>query len=131
MAYSFDVAASKDAAIASIVNAVAVAKPDCSGLIIRTDNGTQYVSKFMESARMLGLRQEFIWRHTPQQNGHVESFHKTLKKEYLWPHEFTSYRDAEAVIAGAYEDYNERRIHSALGYVTPNEFIKKWGMRNR
>ena len=102
VAYFFDVAASKDAAIASIVNAVAMAKPDCSGLIIRTDNGTQYVSKFMEFARMLGLRQEFIWRHTPQQNGHVDSY-KTLKKEYPRPHEFTSYQDAEA-----YADYNER-----------------------
>jgi len=132
ISYSFDVTASKDAAIESIVNAIAAVKPDCSKLIIRTDNGSQYVSrKFREAIVILGARQEFIWYHTPQQNGHVESFHKTLKKEYLWPHEFANYQDAEVIIAKAFADYNNSRIHSSLGYVTPNEFIKKWEMRNR
>jgi len=37
--------------------------------------------------------------HTPQQNGHVESFHKTLKKEYLWSHEFSNYQQAEIILA--------------------------------
>lgn len=31
---------------------------------------------------------EFIFANTPEQNGHIESFHKTLKKEYLWPLDF-------------------------------------------
>lgn len=132
ISYSFDVTASKDTAIESIVNAIAAVKPDCSKLIIRTDNGSQYVSKkFREAITILGARQEFIWHHTPQQNGHVESFHKTLKKEYLWPHEFANYQEAEAVITKAYSDYNQFRIHSSLGYITPNEFLIQWEMRNR
>ena len=112
--YTFDVTASKDAATESIIHAIASANPDCAKLIIITDNGSQYISKkFREAITLLGARQEFIWYHTPQQNGHVESFHKILKKEYLWPHEFENFQSAQLVIAKAFEDYNHSRIHSA------------------
>ncbi len=130
--YSFDVSASKNAAIESIVNAIASEKPDASKLTIRTDNGSQYISnKFRESVQLLGARQEFIYYNTPEQNGHIESFHKTLKKEYVWPCEFANYQDAEIVIANAFWDYNHSRIHSALGYLTPDEFAIQWEMRNK
>ena len=109
-----------------------LSNPDCAKLIIRTDNGSQYVSrKFKEAILLLGARQEFIWHHTPQQNGHVESFHKTLKKEYLWPHEFENFQSAQVRITKAFEDYNDSRIHSALGYITPDEFLEKWEMRHK
>ena len=82
---------------------------------------------------MLGIRHEFIWKHAPEQNGHVGSFHGTLKKEYVWPHDFARFQDAEVVLAKAFVDYNENRIHSALGHITPSEFVckldggNKWG----
>ena len=44
-------------------------------------------------------KHEFIYKNTPEQNGHVESFHKILKKEYIWPHDFSNYQKAEQVIA--------------------------------
>jgi putative transposase len=130
--YSFDVSATKDAAVQCVVNAMVSEKPDASKLTIRTDNGSQYISnKFRESVQLLGARQEFIYYNTPEQNGHVESFHHTLKKEYIWPHEFANYQDAEIVIANAFWDYNNSRIHSALGYATPNEFAIQWEVRNK
>ena len=82
---------------------------------------------------MLGVRHEFVWKHTPEQNGHAESFHVTLKKEYVWPHGFARFQDAEAVLAKTFVDYNEDRIHYALDYLTPSEFVckldggNKWG----
>ncbi len=130
--YSFSPRAISDVAIQSIVYSVASQKPDCSNLRIRTDNGTQYKSHATRNAiKILGIQQEFIWHNTPQQNGHVESFHKTLKKEYLWRHEFASFQQAEVIIADAFADYNHSRIHSSLGYLTPIEFEKKWEMRNK
>ncbi len=55
LSYIFDVRATKDAAIESIVQAVAQEKPDPSGLLIRSDNGTQYTSKeFRKSIEILG-----------------------------------------------------------------------------
>ena len=115
-----------------LTNAVAAENPDCSRLRIRTDNGNQYASNdFRRTAAALGIRHEFIWKNTPEQNGHVESFHKTLKKEYIWPREFGSYQDAEAALADAFEDYNNHRIHSATGYMTPAEFATQWELRNK
>ena len=67
-----------------------------------------------------------LWNHTPQQNGHIESFHNTLKREYIWPHDFANYQEAEAVIAEAFRDYNQDRLHSALRYVPPKEFLTSW-----
>ena len=132
LSYIFDVRATKDAAIESIVQAVAQEKPDPSGLVIRSDNGTQYTSKeFRKSIEILGIKQEYIWHHTPEQNGHVESFHKTLKKGYIWPQEFTNFQMAEIALAGAFQDYNNQRIHSSVGYMPPNEFIKQWEMTHK
>ena len=132
VSYAFDVNATRDVAIASLTNAVVAERPDCSRLRMRTDNGTQYTSaEFRKAAAVLGIRHEFIWRNTPEQNGHIESFHRTLKKEYVWPHEFASYQEAEKVLADAFADYNTERIHSAIGYVTPAEFASRWEMINR
>lgn len=128
LAYAFDTYAVKENAIMSVNNALA-AHPgiDTSELILRCDNGPQYRSKaFRESMRALGMKVEFIFANTPEQNGHVESFHKTLKKEYLWPRDFQNYQDAEMAIADAFRDYNQKRIHSALGYLTPHEYLEEW-----
>ena len=133
ISYAFDVHATRHVAIDSLTDAVAKAKPDCSKLRIRTDNGNQYTSNdFRKAVSALGIgKHEFIWKNTPEQNGHVESFHKTLKKEYIWPHEFERYQDAEPVLAAAFEDYNTARIHSSLGYITPTEFASQWRETNK
>ena len=132
VSYAFDVDATRHVAMESITGAVAAENPDCSRLRIRTDNGSQYASNdFRRTVTVLGIRHEFIWKSTPEQNGHVESFHKTLKKEYIWPREFGSYQDAETALAGAFKDYNHHRIHSAIGYMTPAEFAAQWELRNK
>jgi len=93
-------------------------------LTIRSDNGSQYTSNaFRKSMSVLGLKLEHIAVNTPEQNGHIESFHKTLKKEYIWPMDFANYQQAEQTIKEAFTDYNQYRIHSSLGYLTPHEFI--------
>ena len=84
ISYAFDVDATKQVAIDSITNAVSVENPDCSRLRLRTDNGTQYTrNDFRKAVSVFGIKHEFIWKHTPEQNGHVESSHKTLKKRIL------------------------------------------------
>jgi putative transposase len=130
--YCFDLSAVKENAIIAIENALVTHKdivPE-NLLVVRTDNGSQYTSKaFRKSISVLGLKLEHIYYNTPEQNGHIESFHKTLKKEYIWSNDFQNYQKAELAIRDAFTDYNKNRIHSALGYLTPYEFISKWKMQ--
>ncbi len=125
--YVFDTQATAQVAVESLTKAVSTISADeARGLLVRSDNGVRYTSReFKESMKALGVRCEYIWHNTPEQNGHVESFHKTLKKEYVWPHDFARFQDAEVVLAEAFADYNQDRIHSALGYLTPDEFVRK------
>jgi len=64
---------------------------------------------------------------TPEQNGHIESFRKTLKKERAWPEAFEIFGKACVAIAKAGEDYNEDRIHPAPKCLTPNELAGSLG----
>ena len=84
------------------------------------DNGSQYTSReFRSLAAALEITLEYIYVNTQEQNGHVESFHKTLKKEYVWPREFADIHESKEALDAAFEYYNHRRIHSALEHLTP------------
>jgi putative transposase len=126
--YAFDTQAKSESAIMSVNNAIVACKGiDVSKLTLRVDNGSQYTSrKFIESMKVLGVRLEHIFANAPEQNGHMESFHGKLKREYIWANEFHNYQDAEIAISKAFVDYNERRPHSSLDYKTPFEFLNEW-----
>lgn len=131
--YAFDTRARSDNSIMSVNNALATHPGiDVSKLTLRVDNGSQYTSRrFTESMKALGLRVEYIFADTPEQNGNIESFHGRMKREYIWTREFRDYQEAEVAMADAFVDYNERRIHSSLGYKTPNEFLSEWRMTHQ
>lgn len=125
----FDLTAVKENAIASVESALASHKNalETGPLRLRADNGPQYTSNaFRESMKVLGLGLEHIMYRTPEQNGGIESFHKTLKREYVWPFEFDSFQVADETMDRAFVDYNQNRIHSSLGYLTPYEFVELW-----
>jgi putative transposase len=125
VSYVFDNYAVKENAILSVEKAL-IKHPGTVNVRLRTDHGSQYGSRaFKESMRILGVKQEFIAVNTPEQNGHMESFHKTLKREYIWTRDFQSFQEASEALQEAYLDYNQHRIHSALGYLTPYEYLAK------
>jgi putative transposase len=68
------------------------------------------------------LRQEFITPYTPQQNGIVERFFRSVKEECVQQQQFRSFADARRAIRTWIEWYNERRPHQALGYLTPRQY---------
>ncbi|WP_155890001.1 IS3 family transposase, partial [Peribacillus kribbensis] len=56
-------------------------------------------------------------------NACIESFHATIKKELIYRNRFTTRKEAiSAVTSYLINFYNERRKHSTLGYLSPNQF---------
>jgi len=125
VSYVFDKYATRENAILSVEKAL-IKHPEAVDVRLRTDRGPQYESEaFRESMRIIRVKQEFIAVNTPEQNGHVESFHKTLKREYVWTRDFQTYQEATEALQEAYIDYNQKRIHSSLRYMTPYEFLAR------
>lgn len=99
-----------------------------SGLTIevRSDNGPQFLAqRLREFFAENHLCQVFTHPYTPQENGHVESFHSILSqalgRELYW-----TLDQLEARLAVFYEKYNNERVHSATAYLPPRLFWQAW-----
>jgi putative transposase len=91
--------------------------------IVRSDNGLVFQSRrYRAACRDYGLRQEFITPYTPEQNGMIERFFRSLKEECTWQHSFSSFREAKRTIDRWIAWYNEERPHQSLGYLSPVEY---------
>jgi len=98
-------------------------RPDGATPVIRSDNGLVFQSRrFRAACRDYRLRQEFITPYTPEQNGIVERFFRSLKEECVWQHNFRNFADARAAVARWIDWYNRERPHQALGYLSPHQF---------
>lgn len=90
---------------------------------LRSDNGLIFQSKrFRRACRAYHLKQEFITPYTPQQNGMVERFFRSLKEECVWVQTFSSFREARYQVEKWIRWYNDARPHQALGYLSPAEY---------
>lgn len=70
-----------------------------TGLVIRSDNGSQFIShKFEDTCKELNLEHERIPFKSPNKNAHIESFHRLLEGECLSGYEFESYAEAYKVV---------------------------------
>ena len=92
---------------------------------IISDNGPQFVAKdFKEFLRLWQTRHVYTSPHYPQSNGKLERYHRTLKEQAIRPKTPLSLEDARRVVAEFVEHYNTVRLHSALGYVTPQDRLE-------
>ena len=89
---------------------------------IRSDNGPEFIAKairgFLKSA---GVGTLYIEPGSPWENGYAESFHGRLRDELLDAELFADLAEARSLAEQWKNDYNHRRPHSSLGYVTPAE----------
>jgi transposase InsO family protein len=94
------------------------------GLVHHSDRGVQYAS--LDYTQMLKQHKATISmsrKGNPYDNAACESFMKTLKYEEVYRNEYRDFPDAHASIGEFLQRvYNQRRLHSALGYVPPAEF---------
>jgi transposase InsO family protein len=94
------------------------------GLIHHSDRGSQYASTdYTDLLKANGIEISMSRKGNPWDNAACESFMKTLKYEEVHRSEYRDLAEARASIAEFLDKvYNQRRLHSALGYVTPAEF---------
>jgi putative transposase len=98
-----------------------------TGLRLRHDNGSIFLAQhFVTTARRLSITQEFIPPRSPEYNGVVERFFRTVKQECTWLHHFESFEAAERIILAWLEHYNNERQHSALGYLSPRAWRERF-----
>jgi putative transposase len=89
-----------------------------------TDNGSQYIAKdFAEFIRVRGLQHVRTSIAHPQANGKIERMHRSLNEECLRRTAFVNLEDARRLIAQFVSDYNTKRLHSALYFLTPEDFL--------
>ncbi len=89
-------------------------------IVLRSDNGLVFSSRrYTATVRAYGLEQEFITPYTPEQNGLVERFIRSLKEECIWQYRLESLSHVRQVIGAWIRYYNTERPHQALGYKAP------------
>jgi transposase InsO family protein len=95
--------------------------PDVRPRII-SDNGPQFIARdFKQFIRLAGMTHVRTSPYYPQSNGKLERFHRTLKGDCVRVTNLLSLDDARRHVADYVRHYNEERLHSALGYVTPHD----------
>lgn len=68
------------------------------------------------------IRHSYSRKGTPYDNAGIESWHETLKKEEVYQTSYSSFEEAQLAVFKYIEGfYNQLRIHSSIGYLTPNE----------
>ncbi len=95
-----------------------------AGLVHHSDRGSQYASnEYTDLLKANGIDISMSRKGNPWDNAACESFMKTLKYEEVLRNEYRDLPDARASIAEFLEKvYNQKRLHSALGYLPPAEF---------
>lgn len=93
--------------------------PDARPRII-TDNGPPFIARdFKAFIRLSGMTHVRTAPYYPQSNGKIEAWHKTLKSTTIRPHSPATIDEARTLVASFVTYYNDKRLHSATGYIAP------------
>ena len=92
---------------------------------IISDNGPQFIAKdFKEFIRICGMTHVRTSPYYPQSNGKLERWHRSVKSECIRASTPLSLEDARRSVLDYVTHYNEVRLHSAIGYVTPKDKLE-------
>jgi putative transposase len=110
-------------AYSALVMAVAVRGGQVPGVILHTDQGSEYTAGLVRQAcARLGITQSMGRPGSALDNAVIESWHSTLEFELRSVEYFTTRAAARARVSTWIEDYNRHRRHSALGMMSPIDY---------
>lgn len=94
---------------------------------IQTDNGPEFQSRVVSYLEGLGIKHQYIWIHTPDQNGCVERSHRTDEEEFYQQKETggLTLEKLNEELEEWIRYYNGERLHYSLNYATPEEYLSK------
>ena len=100
--------------------------PKVVSATLRSDNGAQFeATMFRNYLDLKGINQEYTHVATPQENAYIESYHSIIERELCKKFVFDSFEEAEKHINGFISYYNEKRLHSGIGYKSPKQFLQE------
>jgi transposase InsO family protein len=112
-----------EADIEIILQAAKEKYPEARPRII-SDNGPQFIAKdFKEFIRISGMTHVRTSPYYPQSNGKIERWHKSLKSECIRPGTPLSLEEGRHLVEGYVDRYNNVRLNSATGYITPQDML--------
>ena len=120
--YAYGTSMTAELAVKAVENACLNVK-DTKGIILHSDLGSQYTGRaFEDCLSSKGIRHSFSRKGNPYDNACIESFHSVLKKEEIYLHIYQDSNEARRAIFEYIEGwYNRKRIHSSIGYLTPQQ----------
>ncbi len=112
-----------DLTLAALRMALELRRPS-PGLVHHSDRGSQYASgDYTDLLKTHGCQISMSHKASPWENAGCESWMQTLKSEEVYRQEYRDMAEARASIAQFIDEvYNQKRLHSALGYRPPIEF---------
>lgn len=113
-----------EADIETIIQRAREKFPDAFPRII-SDNGPQFIAKdFKAFIRICGMTHVRTSPYYPQSNGKIERWNQSLKRECIRPKTPLSLEDAKRIVHDFVDHYNNVRLHSAIGYITPFDKLR-------
>lgn len=114
---------------AALGRALARRRPE----IHHSDQGVQYAATgYVDRLHQAGAQVSMAAVGEPRENGYAERLMRTIKEEEVELTEYLDFADALRQLGRFLDDvYNVKRIHSALGYLTPAEFEQQWRAQGR
>jgi putative transposase len=96
--------------------------------IHHSDQGVQYAATaYVQTLPALGVQISMATVGEATENGYAERLMRTIKEEEVTLHDYADFHEAYQSIGRFLDDvYQHKRIHSALGYLTPAEFETRW-----